>query len=146
DLSRGPAPARGRRQEGEEGSPTHPPVQGRSAVWRALPVPPTSTVRAADPVGRDRIPMGATGGKAAEALPKEGLFPTAPEGDSAPGGADEQPVTIIERKTGWGLLDLGELWRYRELLVFLIWRDVTVRYKQTVLGASWAVLQPFATM
>ena len=55
-------------------------------------------------------------------------------------------MTVIEYRPGWRLLDLRELWRYRELLFFLTWRDVKVRYKQTVLGASWAVLQPFATM
>jgi lipopolysaccharide transport system permease protein len=56
------------------------------------------------------------------------------------------PVTIIEARPGWQLVDVDELWRYRELLGFLIWRDVKVRYKQTVLGAAWAVLQPLATM
>lgn len=56
------------------------------------------------------------------------------------------PVTVIERRHGWHFLDLGELWRYRELLFFLTWRDVMVRYKQTVLGAAWAILQPLATM
>jgi lipopolysaccharide transport system permease protein len=56
------------------------------------------------------------------------------------------PVTVIERKPGWQVLDLGELWRYRELLFFLTWRDVKVRYKQTILGAAWAILQPLATM
>jgi lipopolysaccharide transport system permease protein len=60
--------------------------------------------------------------------------------------ADDLPVTVIERKPGWRLVDVGELWRYRELLFFLTWRDVQVRYKQTVLGAAWAVLQPLATM
>jgi lipopolysaccharide transport system permease protein len=58
----------------------------------------------------------------------------------------EPPLTVIERKPGWQFLDLNELWRYRELLFFLVWRDIKVRYKQTVLGASWAVLQPLATM
>lgn len=58
----------------------------------------------------------------------------------------EMPVTIIERRAGWRFLDGKELWRYRELLYFLIWRDVKVRYKQTVLGAAWAILKPFATM
>ena len=43
-------------------------------------------------------------------------------------------------------LKLGELWAYRELLYFLTWRDVTVRYKQTALGVAWAILQPLATM
>lgn len=55
-------------------------------------------------------------------------------------------ITNIERRSGWRFVDLGELWRYRELLFFLTWRDIKVRYKQTVLGAAWAVLQPFATM
>ena len=58
----------------------------------------------------------------------------------------ELPVTIIEPRSGWHLVDLHELWRHRELLAFLIWRDVKVRYKQTVLGAAWAIIQPLATM
>lgn len=57
-----------------------------------------------------------------------------------------RPVTVIEPRRGWISLGLGELWEYRELLYFLTWRDVKVRYKQTVLGAAWAVLQPFLTM
>ena len=56
------------------------------------------------------------------------------------------PVTVLERKPGWRVVDLGELWRYRELLYFLTLRDIKVRYKQTVLGAAWAILQPLATM
>ncbi|HEX5760498.1 MAG TPA: ABC transporter permease [Thermoanaerobaculia bacterium] len=56
------------------------------------------------------------------------------------------PVTLLRPSRGWVSLDLGELWRYRELLFFLVWRDVKVRYKQTALGAAWAILQPLATM
>jgi lipopolysaccharide transport system permease protein len=56
------------------------------------------------------------------------------------------PVVRIEPSRGWAALDLAELWRSRELLYFLIWRDVKVRYKQTALGAAWAILQPVATM
>jgi lipopolysaccharide transport system permease protein len=56
------------------------------------------------------------------------------------------PITVIERRSGWRFIDLGELWRYRELLWFLAWRDIKVRYKQTVLGAGWAILQPLAMM
>jgi lipopolysaccharide transport system permease protein len=67
-------------------------------------------------------------------------------GNSTPQEPQEQPVTIIERKSGWHFVDLAELWRYRELLYFLVWRDVKVRYKQTALGALWAVLQPLVTM
>lgn len=54
--------------------------------------------------------------------------------------------TVIEARTGWRLPDFGELWRFRELLYILAWRDVAVRYKQTVLGVAWAVVQPLATM
>jgi lipopolysaccharide transport system permease protein len=52
----------------------------------------------------------------------------------------------IEPSTGWVSLKLRELWLYRELLYFLTWRDIKVRYKQTVLGAAWAIIQPFFTM
>lgn len=56
------------------------------------------------------------------------------------------PVTIIKPSKGWVSLKLDELWEYRELLYFLTWRDIKVRYKQTVLGAAWAIIQPFFTM
>jgi lipopolysaccharide transport system permease protein len=57
------------------------------------------------------------------------------------------PVARTTRIEPWhGRVDVGELWRYRELLLLLAWRDVKVRYKQTVLGAAWAVLQPLLTM
>src|SRR6266545_533711 len=52
----------------------------------------------------------------------------------------------IEPSKGWVPLKLNELWEYRELLYFLVWRDIKVRYKQTALGAAWAVIQPFMTM
>jgi lipopolysaccharide transport system permease protein len=52
----------------------------------------------------------------------------------------------IAPSRGWVSLKFGELWEYRELLYFLIWRDIKVRYKQTVLGASWAIIQPLFTM
>jgi len=53
---------------------------------------------------------------------------------------------VIEPPRSWVTLDLKELWRYRELLFFLAWRDIKVRYKQTALGAAWAILQPLLTM
>ncbi|MGA3128569.1 MAG: ABC transporter permease, partial [Candidatus Korobacteraceae bacterium] len=56
------------------------------------------------------------------------------------------PVTIIEPSRGWVSLKLGELWEYRELLYFLTWREVKVRYKQTAFGAAWAIIQPLFTM
>ena len=55
-------------------------------------------------------------------------------------------ITSIEPAHGWQFVNFRELWRYRELLYFLVWRDVKVRYKQTALGASWAVFQPLMTM
>src|SRR3954452_2819140 len=54
--------------------------------------------------------------------------------------------TVIEPPRRWEWVNWGELWRYRELLFFLVWRDVKVRYKQTALGAAWAVLQPAMMM
>ncbi len=56
------------------------------------------------------------------------------------------PVSILRPSSGWIRLNLGELWDYRELLYFLVWRDIKVRYKQTALGAAWAILQPTLTM
>jgi lipopolysaccharide transport system permease protein len=58
----------------------------------------------------------------------------------------ELPHTRIEPSQGWISLGLEDLWQYRELLFFLTWRDIKVRYKQTVLGAAWAVIQPLFTM
>ena len=56
------------------------------------------------------------------------------------------PHVVIEPSRGWVALNLRDLWEYRELLGFLVWRDVKVRYKQTLLGAAWAILQPTLTM
>lgn len=56
------------------------------------------------------------------------------------------PLTVIEPSEGWVSLRLKELWSNRELVFFLMWRDIRVRYKQTVLGASWAIIQPLFTM
>jgi homopolymeric O-antigen transport system permease protein len=59
-------------------------------------------------------------------------------------GADE--VTVIEPPRGWAAINLHELWKHRELLFFLAWRDVNVRYGQTAIGVAWALLQPLTTM
>ncbi len=61
-------------------------------------------------------------------------------------GPQEAPTIVIEPASGWVPLSLKDLWQYRELFYFLTWRDIKVRYKQTVLGASWAILQPFLAM
>lgn len=57
-----------------------------------------------------------------------------------------QSVTVIRPSRGWVSIRLRDLWEYRELLYFLTWRDIKVRYKQTALGALWAIIQPFFTM
>lgn len=59
---------------------------------------------------------------------------------------DTMPTTILQPPKGLGALRLRDLWLYRELIYFMTWRDLKVRYKQTLLGASWAVLRPFLTM
>ena len=56
------------------------------------------------------------------------------------------PIIRVEASNGWVSLRIKELWEYRELLYFLVWRDIKVRYKQTALGATWAIIQPFLTM
>lgn len=58
----------------------------------------------------------------------------------------EQRVIYLKPPTGWNALKLKDLWLYRELIYFMTWRDLKVRYKQTLLGASWAVLRPFLSM
>lgn len=58
----------------------------------------------------------------------------------------DEEITLIKPSKGWGSLNLRELWIYRELIYFLTWRDLKVRYKQTALGAGWAVLQPVLSM
>lgn len=60
--------------------------------------------------------------------------------------ASNRPVTIVVPPKGWIALNLGELWDFRDLLYFWVWRNLKVRYKQTILGASWAIIQPFFTM
>jgi len=86
-----------------------------------------STVAGASALARPSVP--ALGTQEPSVDPKDGL-----------------PVTVIERRPGWQMVNFFELWSFRELLFFLVWRDVKVRYKQTVLGIGWSVLQPVATM
>jgi lipopolysaccharide transport system permease protein len=68
------------------------------------------------------------------------------ESRAAVGSPEEELVElVIDPPRGWGGIEWSELWRYRELLYFLAWRDTKVRYKQTVLGGAWAILQPLVT-
>src|ERR1041384_3531121 len=57
-----------------------------------------------------------------------------------------EPLVVIQPSNRWSILSLKDIWAYRELLFFLTWRDVKVRYKQTALGAAWAILQPLFMM
>jgi len=70
-----------------------------------------------------------------------------PQGGILPGtDAAQIPTVVIEPRRGLFRVDLKSLWEYRELLYFLVWRDVKIRYKQTAIGAGWAILQPLMTM
>jgi len=62
------------------------------------------------------------------------------------GSGDQRPAVRRQARPGWRAINFAELWRYRELLVFYAIRDIKVRYKQTFLGAAWAILQPVMTM
>lgn len=90
-------------------------------------MPTTVPVQAADPGG---VP-----GASADAAPAPATY-----------GLPDEPLVTIRPSRTWVALNLRDLWAYRELLYFLTWRDVKVRYKQTVLGAAWAVIQPLGTM
>lgn len=68
------------------------------------------------------------------ALPRDSRVPSGP------------PITYVRPARRWVALDLKDLWRHRRLMYLLAWRDVTIRYKRTILGGAWAVLQPFLTM
>jgi lipopolysaccharide transport system permease protein len=84
-----------------------------------------------------------------EAVPHNGStgLPESSSVSSAnPYSLPEKPVVVISPSKPWVALNLRDLWAYRELLYFLAWRDVKVRYKQTLLGAAWAIIQPLVTM
>jgi lipopolysaccharide transport system permease protein len=77
--------------------------------------------------------------------PEDG--PSLPRPASRPAcGPAGPPTAVIDPPAGWQLVNVRELWRFRELVYFLAWRDVKVRYKQTALGAAWAILQPLLMM
>lgn len=68
------------------------------------------------------------------------------EGAAFAASAVTAPVTLIRARYRWFEVNLAELWEYRELLYFLVWRDLKIRYKQTLIGVAWAVIQPLFTM
>jgi lipopolysaccharide transport system permease protein len=84
----------------------------------------------------------ATGTSTAEKTERERVPARTPEN----GTDGKAPTLIIRPSKGWIALNLADLWQYRELIYFLAWRDIKVRYKQTALGVAWAVIQPFFTM
>lgn len=71
---------------------------------------------------------------------------TTSEALTAPPLLPSLATTIIEPARGWVPLKIRELWEYREVLYYLIWRDIKVKYRQTVIGATWAIIQPLMTM
>ena len=75
-----------------------------------------------------------------------GIAEEAEHGEKTHLVAPAEEITLLRPRKGWQPVRLAELWRYRELLLFLAWRDVKVRYKQTALGIGWAVLQPLFMM
>jgi len=85
-----------------------------------------------------------TDGMAVETIAEEATRPPVADGQLT--RQEKGPVTVIRPSRGWVSLNLRDLWEYRELLYFLTWRDIKVRYKQTVLGAAWVIIQPFFTM
>src|SRR5207302_10423014 len=90
-------------------------------------------------------------GTEAEGMTTAALPPSSPavpgrRRGATPGNPAPAPLTVLEPARGWQGINLGEVWRYRELVYFLVWRDVKVRYKQTVLGAAWALFQPLLMM
>src|SRR5512134_3288982 len=64
----------------------------------------------------------------------------------ADGEDERQTPVVIELSRSWHSFDIRELWEYRELLYFFVWRDIKVRYKQTILGGVWVILQPLMPM
>ena len=68
------------------------------------------------------------------------------ETDAQPAAGSAAPRLVIEPSKGWVRLGAQELWRYRELLYFLTWKNILIQYKQAVLGVAWAVLNPILTM
>jgi lipopolysaccharide transport system permease protein len=60
--------------------------------------------------------------------------------------SESLPIRIIQPSRSWAALNLAELWEYRELVYLMVWRELKVRYKQTMLGVAWAIVQPFFTM
>src|ERR1700719_421353 len=82
------------------------------------------------------------------ARPPDAPLPSGPTSPAAapPHTAPSAATVRIEPPRGWFDFRLSDIWAYRELLYFFIWRDVKVRYKQTLLGAGWAIIQPLMTM
>lgn len=92
--------------------------------------------------------MNSSTSEAVETLEPGAQIPSvvATEAHEASRSLPETPLVSIRPSRKWVSLNLRDVWAYRELLYFLIWRDVKVRYKQTLLGAAWAIIQPLFTM
>jgi lipopolysaccharide transport system permease protein len=110
-----------------------------------MSISPATDVAAPDDADADAAPDDPTAAAAAAAAADAAA--TAAVGAGAPDQqVDEAPELIIRARKGWIAIDWNELWRYRELLYFLVWRDVKVRYKQAILGFAWAVFAPLISV
>lgn len=110
--------------------------------------PPTGDVAQDPPADEDLVVAEDSNVEPVEEWqPTEDLEPRemASEGGTPAEMPEDLPVTIIRPTNGWRAIDLREVWRYRELMLTLAWREITIRYKQTFLGAAWAIIQPLMT-
>lgn len=89
--------------------------------------------------------MNSTTGENAPTLAEVGPAPDAAAPRRVPPHPPDKPLVTIEAGKSWAAINLREIWAHRELLYFLIWRDLKVRYKQTLLGVAWVVIQPLFT-
>lgn len=118
-----------------------PPTEGRTLPPEETPVSPLAEDVSTDSHAPTAVTV------------EDELFEAEPESGADDGRAapslpplpDDVPITRIVPTGGWRSLDLREVWRYRELMFTLAWREISIRYKQTILGAAWAVLQPLMT-
>jgi len=110
---------------------------------------PMPAIVDAEPASLIALDDGCVGGGCDDQVPDSGSpcgCLVSGAGDTVDRSSTADGFVVYERNRGWAALDLRELWSYRELLYFLTWRDILVRYKQAVLGVAWAILQPLLTM
>jgi lipopolysaccharide transport system permease protein len=132
-------------QGGEASSLADPPSQVVDLLEVVFTPPPAGTD--ADHLLRWSAMNDALVRDAAPAGPADSSEPVHPDSAPTRSGPDaDLPLTVIEPRPGWHFINLREMWRSREVLYYLAWRDIKVRYKQTALGVTWAFAQPVFAM